>query len=396
MPPGLTAYLRGIPRCSEAALSLISMALGTGANQIASPVCPSSLVGRAEIGVGAEAPYYVDTPRVYIAGPYKGAPLSLAIVAPAVAGPFDLGSEVVRTALHVDPVSTRIEAISDPIPLILKGALLNVRDIRVHVDRSGFILNPTNCSEMAVGAKVGSEKGATANLSDRFQVGECAALDFGPKLSVQLIGGTKRGKNPKLRAVLQPREGDANISRISVKLPRSALLDQGHIGTVCTRVQFAADACPERSIYGRATATTPLLDEQLSGPVYLRSSSNKLPDLVVALKGPASLPLEIEQSGRTDAVKGALRNTFDFVPDAPVSEFVLELFGGKRGLVVNSTNICKGKHMANIKMDGQNGKFHDFQTRVRNPSCTKRSNRAGKRAKRGLTGWSGLPALSQR
>ena len=124
-------------------------------------------------------------------------------------------------------------------------------------------------------------------------------------------------------------------------------------------MQFAANACPPGSIYGKASATTPLLDQPLSGSVYLRSyPAHELPDLVAKLKGPASLPIEIDLVGKTDAVKGALRNTFEAVPDAPVSRFRLELFGGKRGLVEMSDGFCSERR-ANVQLDGQNGKAYD-------------------------------------
>ena len=146
---------------------------------------------------------------------------------------------------------------------------------------------------------------------------------------------------------------------------------------MCTRVQFAADACPQGSIYGRATAITPLLDYPLAGNVYLRSSDNKLPDLVIDLRGPAHQPIRIELAGRTDSVKGALRNTFDFVPDAPVSMFRLELFGGKRGLVVNSRNLCARRYFAKAGFSGHNGKEENLKSRMKNDCRSK--GRSGER-----------------
>jgi hypothetical protein len=217
---------------------------------------------------------------------------------------------------------------------------------------------------MSVLGSATSTLGASASLTSPFQVGGCQQLPFKPKLSLKLKGGTKRASHPKLIATLKAKPGEANIASAQVKLPPSAFLDQAHIRTVCTRVQFAANQCPQGSIYGTATAVTPLLSDPLSGNVYLRSSSHKLPDLVVALKGPASLPIEIDLDGKTDSVKGALRNTFEAVPDAPVSKFRLELFGGKRGLVINSRNLCAHAYRAEINLDGQNGKVFDTEPAV--------------------------------
>jgi hypothetical protein len=236
--------------------------------------------------------------------------------------------------------------------------------------RPNFTLNPTSCDPMMITGTAISALGQSAALKSPFQVGGCPALPFKPKLGLRLKGGTKRADHPALIATLTAKPGEANVASASVALPRSAFLDQAHIRTICTRVQFAANACPKGSIYGQATATTPLLDYPLTGPVYLRSSNNKLPDLVVALKGPASQPVEIDLAGRTDSVKGALRNTFDLVPDAPVSKFKLELLGGKRGLVINSRNLCAQTYRATAKLVGQNGKTYDTTPAVKS-NCKK-------------------------
>ena len=207
----------------------------------------------------------------------------------------------------------------------------------------------------------------------------CANLPFAPKLSLKLSGGTKRSGHPALRATLKAKEGAANIAKIIVALPHSEFLDQSHIGTVCTRVQFAAKACPAASIYGHATATTPLLDQPLSGPVYLRSSSNLLPDLVVALKGPPSQPIEVVVPGRIDTgASGGIRTSFETVPDAPVSSFTLTTPGGKKGLLENSTDICKAPQRVSVKATGQNGK----QANSNPPLEANCKGRAKKRHKR--------------
>ncbi|HEX5928321.1 MAG TPA: hypothetical protein VFY48_02920 [Solirubrobacterales bacterium] len=364
MPPGLTAYLKGVPYCPDSVLSSIPTAPGTAAAQIASPACPSaSQVGTVTTGAGAGPdPLFLDTGRAYLAGPYKGAPLSLAIAAPAVTGPFDLGNVVVRTALNVNPATAQITAVSDPIPTILEGIPLDIRQVRVNVNRPNFTLAPTNCEPLSTTATVTGEKGATATVSDRFQVGGCDKLGFKPSLKLKLKGSPKRGAYQQLTATLNARPGDANIARASVALPHSIFLAQEHIRTVCTRVQFAADACPKGSVYGQATAISPLVDYPLQGTVYLRSSSNPLPDMVIAFKGPAHQPVEIELAGRVDSVNGGIRNSFDLVPDAPVSKFTLKLRGGKKSLLVNSRDLCKGKKQkATVKMAAQNGRTREFR-----------------------------------
>jgi hypothetical protein len=348
LPRGLTAKLKGVPFCPEANAA-------TGA-------CPqASQVGTTTVGAGSGAsPVYVPEPgkaptAVYLAGPYKGAPLSLVVAVPAQAGPFDLGTVVVRNALHVDPTTTQVTAKSDPLPQIIQGIPISYRDVRVDVSRPGFTLNPTNCDPMEVDSTLASAQGATANPSSRFQVASCERLGFKPKLAIRLSGKTHRSAYPKLRATLTMPKGNANISRAQVTLPKTQLLEQAHIRTICTRVQYAAKSCPAGSVYGYAKAWSPLLDQPLEGPVYLRSSNNPLPDLAVSLDG----QIHVDLVGRIDSVNARIRNTFDLVPDAPVSKFVLSMQGGKKGLLVNNTELCKTKSRVSVKFDAHNGKVSD-------------------------------------
>jgi hypothetical protein len=264
-------------------------------------------------------------------------------------------------ALFVDPRTAQVRAATDPIPHIYGGALLDIRSVSVKTDRPQFALNPTGCGQSAFAATIrggGADPSNPAaftsvSATSPFQVANCDALGFKPKLSIRAFGGTKRTKNPKLRATLTARPGDANIGRAAVTLPPSMILDQGSISKVCTRVQFAAGACPANSVYGFAEATTPLLDGPLKGPVYLRSSDNTLPDLVAALHG----QVDFELVGRTDSVKGRIRNTFEAVPDVPVSKFVLTIRGGKgKGLLINSRDLCARRWFSKAAFTAQNGK----------------------------------------
>jgi hypothetical protein len=364
LPQGEVAKFAGVTLCPDAAMS--------------SGTCPAaSRIGSAVAGVGEGAnPLYLPQPghsptAVYVGGPYRGAPYSLLAAVPAQAGPFDLGTALVRSRIEVDPDTVQARVVSDPLPQIYGGIPIAYRDVRVKVDRPEFSLNPTDCEPMAVTGVLSSTAGDHASVSDSFQLSDCGALGFKPRLSLALKGATHRRAHPKLIATVRARPGDANIARAQVKLPPAAFLDQSHIGTICTRPQFAAQACPAGSVYGRASATTPLLDYPLYGNVYLRSSSHKLPDLVVDLRGPESQPIEVALAGKTDSVKGALRNTFEAIPDAPIGTFRLELFGGKKGLIELSSGFC-ARPKATVKLDAQNGKLYDTEPVVKS-ACAKKS-----------------------
>ena len=362
LPPGLSAKLAGVAQCPEAriAAAIARSGPGQGALERAAPSCPAaSQVGTLSAAAGAgPTPLHVKG-DAYLAGPYKGAPLSFVFITPAIAGPFDLGAVVVRAAVYLDPTTAQARTVSDPLPQILHGIPLDLRSLALSVDRPGFTLNPTSCSEKDFSANVTSTLSQIAPLAERFQAGGCAALPYRPKLSASLSGPSNRGAHPSFRAVFTARAGEANTRRVVLALPRSEFIDQSHFRTVCTRVQFAASQCPAGSVYGHVKAFSPLLDYPLEGPVYLRSSSHELPDAVAALRGPPSQPLEIDLDARVDSVGGGLRFTIDTVPDAPVSKAIVTAQGAGKGLFQNSTNICKGTHRATLKLDGQNGKAHD-------------------------------------
>lgn len=347
LPRGELAKLKGVQLCPD--------------GNAATGNCPAGAqIGSVAVSSGAGSqPLWIPQPGkaptgIFLAGPYKGAPYSIVTKVPAQAGPFDLGTVAVRGGLYIDPQTTQATVKTDPLPQILQGVPVRYRTIQASVDRPEFAVNPTNCREQAIGARVVSATGAIATPSERFQVGECSSLGFGPTLSLHLKGSMKRGGYPALTATVQTHGGEANIGKASVALPHSEFLAQEHINTICTRVQFSEEHCPRGSIYGRAKAITPLLDLPLEGPVYLRSSSNPLPDLVVALHG----QIDVDLVGRIDSVNGGIRTTFSGVPDAPVTRFILKMKGGRKSLLVNSTDICTGKHRATVKMRGQNGKSH--------------------------------------
>lgn len=382
LAPGMTGRLAGIPYCSEPALA--AAAANAGSAEAASPSCPAaSLVGSARIAAGTgPAPLSIEG-KVFLSGPYHGAPLSLAVVTPATAGPFDLGTVVVRVALFVNPETAQITAVSDPIPDVFGGTQLSIRSVDLAIDRDHFTLNPTSCAASAIaGTLAGGGADPTnpatfssAAVSAPFQTSDCAALDFRPKLTTTLTGGagtTKRSQHPGLRATLVAREGDANIHSATLTLPHSEFLDQAHIRTICTRVQLAAAACPPGSVYGHASAQTPLLDHELSGPVYLVASEHELPDLLVDLQG----QVEIRLRGVISSTKARIRTSFENVPDVPVSSFTLTMDGGKRGLLENSRDLCAKPGRSVLALSAQNGKrLKTKKVPLRVPACRARSSR---------------------
>jgi hypothetical protein len=368
LPSGLIAKLAGVGQCPEAAIAkaISREKPNQGALEQADPSCPaSSEIGTVDIAAGAGPNPFRTSGHVYLSGPYKGAPLSTVVIAPAVAGPFDLGAVVVRATVTLEPETALARAVTDPLPQILDGVPVDLRAATLHLSRKNFVLNPTSCSEKQFTGTAGSALGQIAPISDRFQVGGCKSLPYKPTLHARLYGPTTRGAHPRLRSVFIAKPGEANTKRLSFALPHSEFIDQAHFRTICTRVQFAAKACPAGSVYGHAKVFTPLLDTPLEGPVYLRSSSHPLPDLVLALHGPPSMPIEVVAGGRVDSVNGGVRVTFNSIPDAPLTKAIVITQGAKKGLFQNSTNICAKTQRATLKLDAQNGKTWDTRPKLK-------------------------------
>jgi hypothetical protein len=333
LPPGMLAKLAGVPQCTN--------------GEATAAGCPAgSRIGGVQVGAGAGSnPLYLPG-DVFLTQGYKGAPFGLAIVVRVLAGPFDFGTIVVRASLFIDQDDAQIHVVTDPIPDIHAGIPLRIRDIRVLLDRPDFTINPTTCTTMAVTGTAHGVDGGAAGLADSFQLGGCAGLPFAPHLSGAITSGrsqTKRSGHPNFQFDLTPRPGDANLSSVSLLLPTSIQVDQANLTNLCTEAELAQSECAGHSPIGQGTAATPLLAGQLAGPVYPVSGSGALPRLAVVLHGSATEPITLVVRANVEAIGPAIRNTFVGIPDAPIANFRLSIFGGPQGYLVNNTNLCGGK-----------------------------------------------------
>jgi hypothetical protein len=382
------AKLAGVKLCTDRELA--KAAGSSGRAQRAHPSCPaSSRVGHAQTAAGpGRSPLRIPG-TVYLTGRYKGAPYGLAVVVPAVAGPFDLGTVVVRQALHIDPYTTQVNVVSDPLPRILKGIPLRVRSARVVLDRRHFTLNPTSCQPMDVAAKLSSTQGTKAKVASPFQVVHCPRLRFGPSLSMRLSGAhrTRSGDHPTLTSTLTQRRHEANPLSAKVKLPLSMALDPNNSQNVCPykvakRVRSGPVHCPANTVVGSATAVTPLLSRPLKGKVYFVQGIrfvhghpiHTLPTLLVALRGQIAFDLTAKTSV---SGSGALVTTFPTIPDAPVSRFTLTITGGPKGILVitgNHLDICRKAQVAHAVLSAQNGKSTKQKIKMATP-CGKAAPR---------------------
>ncbi len=358
MPPGLTANLHGITYCPEADIAAAANTLGKV--EQAQPSCPaSSEIGTSNVAAGPGSHPFHAVGKLYMAGPFQGAPLSLVVVTPAIAGPYDYGTVVVRVALHIDPRDAHVIADSETVPEIIGGIPLRLRSIQVNINRENFMINPTNCSPFTVASEGIGDQGTVANFSSPFQATNCYSLGFSPKFSITQLGGhkaTRQAKEPGLQFALNTQPGDANIQSVSVTLPKALQIDQEHLGNLCDRSELASDRCAGRQPIGEVIDETPLLEKPLQGLAYAVTGFNTggvLPHVVFLLNGQVMLAPE----GISHTISGArLRTEIPIVPDAPIGQFRLTLFGGRQGYLTNNQSLCSGPLVSTVEIAAQSGK----------------------------------------
>jgi hypothetical protein len=364
LPPGLTGNLTGIPFCPESAIETARQK--TGQQEINNPSCPAaSELGHTLVGAGVGTTLAWTPGRVYLAGPYHGAPLSLVSVTSATVGPFDLGTVVIRFALRINPASAQVEvdaAGSDAIPHIIDGIVTHVRDVRVYIDRHDFTINPTNCNPLNInntitgtGANIATTTDDTpVTLSSRFQAANCANLAFKPNFKVSTSGKTSKANGASLTVKLAfpntPVGTQANIHLVKVELPKQLPSRLTTLQKACTAAQFATNpaGCPAASVVGHARAITPILPVPLEGPAYFVSHGGEaFPSLIVVLQG---YGVTIDLVGTTFINKaGVTSSTFKTVPDQPVSSFELVLPQGPFSALTTNGNLCSLTKTVTVK-----------------------------------------------
>ncbi|MCL2769916.1 MAG: hypothetical protein FWD42_07410, partial [Solirubrobacterales bacterium] len=381
MPPGLSGMLTGIPLCGE-----------TQAN---AGLCPAaSQIGETTISVGLGGdPFTVQGGRVYITGPYRGAPYGLAIVNPAKAGPFDVERDsskpneympacdcvVVRAKIEIDPTTAAITVTSDTsgpyrIPTILDGIPLQIKHVNVTINRPSFIFNPTNCGKMAITGALTSAEGAVDSLSVPFQVTNCATLAFKPQFAVATSAHHTRTGGESLHVKLTypraPFGSQANIAKVRVELPKQLPSRLTTLQKACTDTVFNQSPanCPAASKIGEATATTPIIPEDFHGPAYFVSHGGaKFPELIIVLHGYA---LTVDLHGETFISKeGVTSTTFNTVPDVPIGSFELNLPAGPDSALAANGDLCASKLQMPTTFTAQNGALIKQATPIAVQGC---------------------------
>jgi len=297
-------------------------------------------------------------------------------VVPTKAGPFDLGTVVVRARVEVDPTTAQLTVTTDPLPQVVNGVPVNLRLVNVTINRPNFVYNPTSCEHSDVTGNITGVRGTTVSLSNAFQVTNCAALKFAPKFTVTTKGRTSRAIGASLDAKLTYPKATlgklVNIAKVKVSLPRQLPSRLTTLQKACPAETFQANpaTCPAASSIGTATATTPVLPVPLNGPVYFVSHGGQaFPDLVVVLQG---YGVTIDLTGSTFiSKKGITSTTFNTVPDVPVGSFELKLPQGPNSALAANGGLCKNKLTMPTTFTAQNGQTLHQATPITPTGCLK-------------------------
>jgi hypothetical protein len=372
-PPGLLGTLTGVPLCGEP--------------QAAQGTCPeASQIGKMTVAAGPGGHPFYTQGRIYLTGPYKGAPFGLSIVVPTVAGPFNLGNVVVRSQITVNPETSALTVTSDPFPQILDGIPLRLRTANVTIDRPNFIFNPTNCAPLRISATIVGVQGASANVSSPFAVSGCAGLHFGPTFTVSTSAKASRANGASLDAKLVFPTNDgaqSDIAHVKVELPKRLPSRLTTLQKACPEATFAANPanCPVASAIGIAKTVTPVLPVPLEGPVYFVSRGGAaFPDLVVVLQG---YGVRVDLTASTFISKnGVTSSTFDSIPDVPVNSFELYLPQGKYSALAANGNLCTGSLEMPTSFIAQDGAQLKQNTKIAVTGCPRAKKAAKKKAKK--------------
>jgi hypothetical protein len=362
IPTGLLGSVAHVPLCGEP--------------QAQEGTCgPESQIGTISVLVGPGTdPFEVPPGRIYLTGPYNGAPFGLSVVVPARGGPFNLGNVIVRAALQIDPRTSAVTVSTGPLPQMLQGVPALAKSVTIEINRPEFIFNPTNCDPKAISTTMDGSAGGLTTASVHFQATDCATLRFEPKFSASTSGRTSRANGASLDAKVvyppAPPGTQANIAKVKVELPKQLPARLTTLQRACPAKTFEANpaSCPAASAVAVATATTPLLPVGLSGPAYFVSYGGaKFPELIVVLQG---YGVTVYLHGETFiSKKGITSSTFPAIPDVPVGSFELRFPQGPDSALAANGDLCKSRLTMPTEFLAQNGARLKQNTRIAVTGC---------------------------
>jgi hypothetical protein len=365
MPPGLLANIASVPLCQEP--------------QAAAGTCSSaSQVGVATISAGpGPEPFFLKNQPVYLTGPYKGGPFGLEVAADVIAGPFNLGTVVVRQSLQINPLTSQVTVTSDPFPTIIGGTPVRMREVSVAINRPGFTFNPTNCNPSTIGLTFGSIDSASDSEAQHYQSANCQSLSFSPSFDVSTSAKTSKALGASLTTTLSYPAGamgtQAWVKSAKVELPKALPSRLTTLQKACTAKAFETNpaSCPAESVIGHAIVHTEILPVPLEGPAYFVSHGGEaFPSLEVVLQGDN---VKVDLVGTTFISKsGITSTTFKSTPDTPFESFTLTLPEGNFSALAANGNLCYEQSALKMPTDfvAQNGAVLNQNTQIEIEGCS--------------------------
>jgi hypothetical protein len=392
-----------VPQDDSALKTVSNMQLPEGLAAVLASVTPCPEPQAAEGNCGAESEIGTSTAltglgsdpfslpgKVYLTGPYDGAPFGLSAVTEATAGPFHLGRVVVRSSIAINTYTAAATINTEAaryisykgtvteftgLPEFIEGVPSQIKALEVNVNRQNFEFNPTNCKAQSITATL---KGATGEkaVSANYQPTNCASLPFHPVLTASVAGqGSKEDGTTFSVKIESAGLGQANIHKADLTIPASLPSRLTTIQKACVDSVFEADPanCDEGSLIGEGIVHTPVFKNPLRGPAYLVSHGGAaFPDVEFVLQGEG---VTIIVDGKTDIKHGITYSKFETSPDAPFTSFETVFPAGPHSALTPNVpedeyfNLCKTSLTVPTELTGQNGAFISENTKVQVTGC---------------------------
>jgi len=330
----------------------ISLPPGVLGDPAAAPLCPADAfaagscdaatrVGSVSAVVAALGIPLTEPGNVYNLAPGEGELARLGLTLRPLGGLLGrLNTEVGITARAAD---AGLDSHARGLPATFQGIDIDLQSLSLTLlGKAGakpFMRNPTSCAPATTRVVATSHADEQATAEASFTPTACEAVEFSPQFdaSVGAAGQTGERSHPPLGTVIQQDADEASIRSVRVALPKGVSTDLTRLAGACTEAQATAGTCPESSVIGTVTATTPLLATPLTGPVRLvASAAGALPQVDLELRGALSLRLR----GAVDFADGRLVTTFDGIPDVPLSRFALDFTPD--GALIANRDLCAG------------------------------------------------------
>lgn len=342
LPKGLLGKINSIPQCSgsdgNAGTCAANTQIGTVSVQAGSGPLPISLKGNVYLGTGTST----SVARIWLDIPVK-------------VGPIDLGVFTLGNALTLGKTDGRVH-VNATIPPAFKGFPLGLRELKLTIDRKGFLLNPSGCDPRSFDVTATAYDGTTGSGSGPFQARACDELKFNPAVYTSVEDPKAKAANgqPPFQTEIVPRSGDSALQHVQVLVSAAMQANPSALSEgLCPPAQLAAEQCPPGALIGTASARTPLLKDTLKGNVYLSDVGHPAPDgegvelpyASVFLKAPG-VDLRLDGELRLSPDAGRLQADFDGLPDVPLTEFKLSFYGsrpGHAGPFTNVSDLCSAE-----------------------------------------------------